>query len=287
MRVKKAVIPAAGLGTRFFPVAKGVPKEMLNIVDKPSIHYIVEEAVASGIEEILIIVSAGKESIKKYFSTDVTYKSAVANELLTDLNELLSKVKISYAEQVNLDGNGGAVLLAKEFANGEPVAVLFGDDITYSPDSAVTKQLIDAYERTGGCCILGCQEVAPEEAVKYGVVKKGECNGRLTEMLELVEKPAFEDLPSNLCSLGRFVLPNSIFEELENAPVFKGEIYLTVAIAELMKKSKVYAYNFEGVRYDLGDKFGFLKANFEYGLRSQYGARYFDMIKEHFHGKQK
>ncbi len=280
MGVKKAIIPAAGLGTRFFPVSKAVPKEMLNIVDKPSIHYIVEEAVNSGIEEILIIVSAGKESIKKYFSTEIKYSSAVANELLKDLYELLGKVKISYAEQVELNGNGGAVLLAKEFANGEPVAVLFGDDITYSPNNEVTKQLIDAFDKTGGCCILGCQEVPEQEAIKYGCVKKGAVNGRTVEMLQLIEKPTLEQLPSNLCSLGRFVLPNSIFKALEEAPIYKGEIYLTVAIDALLKTEKVYAYNFEGTRYDLGDKFGFLKANYDYGMRSQFGEKFQAFIKE-------
>ncbi len=280
MKVKKAIIPAAGLGTRFFPISKAVPKEMLNIVDKPSIHYIVEEAVNSGIEEILIIVSAGKESIKRYFSSEIKYSSPVANELLKELYDLLSKVKISYVEQKELNGNGGAVLLAKEFANGEPVAVLFGDDITYSPANEVTAQLIKAYEATGGCCILGCQEVPAEEAIKYGVVKKGAVDGRTVEMLQLIEKPTMEELPSNLCSLGRFVLPYSIFKALENAPIYKGEIYLTVAIDMLLRTEKVYAYNFEGTRYDLGDKLGFLKANFDYGMRSQFGDKYRAFIEE-------
>lgn len=269
-KVRKAVIPAAGYGTRFLPVTKGIPKEMLAIVDTPAIEYIVREAVDSGMEDILIIVSEGKDAMLNYFGANPKYDALTNRENLKGLDELLKRCKISFVTQEVLNGNGAAVMLAEEFADGEPIAVLFGDDVVYNPDYPVTRQLADAYERTGKC-IVGCQDRPSEEAVKYGVVKKGKVDGRLVEMLDLIEKPSLEQLPSNLCSLGRFILPNSIFDALRRTPLYKNEIYLTVAIDILRKEQGVYAYDFIGKRYDLGDKYGFLQANLEYGIRSKYG----------------
>ncbi|MGI6078423.1 MAG: UTP--glucose-1-phosphate uridylyltransferase [Fastidiosipilaceae bacterium] len=267
-KITKAVIPAAGLGTRFLPITKGVPKEMLSIVDKPAIQYIVEEAVDSGCTDVLIIVNKGKECIENYFSPHPVYDKLTNRKLLEGLDNLLERANITFAEQKVLNGNGAAVQVAEEFANGEPFAVMFGDDVIYNPEKPVTAQLIDAYYKTNRC-ILGCQERPDKEATKYGVVKKGKVDGRLVEVLDLIEKPDIDKLPSNLCSLGRFILPPSIFDALRRTPLYKNEIYLTVAIEILMREEGVFAYDFEGRRYDLGDKFGFFQASVEYSLRNE------------------
>lgn len=280
MRVTKAIVPAAGLGTRFLPSTKALPKEMLNIVDKPAMHYIVEEAVLSGAKDILIIVNDGKDCINNYFSKHSIYDKLKDRNNLEGLDELIKKANFHYITQTKLNGNGAAVLLAKDFAKGEPVSVLFGDDIVYSPNNPVTKQLIQAFNAVGGKAIVGCQERPLDEAVNYGVIKCGKQMGKLVEMLDIVEKPSINELPSNLCSLGRFVLPFSIFEELENAPLFRNEIYLTTALKSLTTKYGAYAYNFEGQRYDIGDKFGFLQANLEYALRSEFSDKVKDLVKE-------
>jgi len=269
MTVKKAVIPAAGLGTRFLPSTKAVPKEMMTIVDKPTLHYIVEEAVFSGAEDILIIVNDGKECINTYFGPNPVY-DALKKPALDELNDLLSRVKIQYATQHVLDGNGSAILLAKEFSNGDPISVLFGDDIIYNPDKPVTKQLIEAFEKTGGKTIVGCQRREPADAIKYGVIAYKKMDGRLTKIDDIIEKPPIEELPSDLCSLGRFVLPYSMFDTLAKTPYDRGEIILANAIRSILKTEGAYAYEFEGIRYDIGDKFGFLQANVEYALRSPF-----------------
>ncbi|NCA92133.1 UTP--glucose-1-phosphate uridylyltransferase [bacterium] len=265
--VKKAVIPAAGLGTRFLPVTKSIPKEMLAIIDKPTIQYVVEEAVESGITDILIIVGKNKNSIKNYFSKSEMYDALTNRTNLQSVDELMSKAKFSFVLQEELRGNGHAVMLARDFVAGEPFAVLFGDDIIYNPEYPCTKQLMDAFA-TSGKTILGAQNRPDAEAVNYGVIQKGKETGRLTEIVRIVEKPAIDSLPSNLCSLGRFVLPPSIFDALDRTPLYKNEIYLSLAIDLLIKEEGVFAYEFEGLRYDIGDKFGFLQANIEYALRS-------------------
>jgi len=277
--VTKAVIPAAGLGTRFLPSTKAVPKEMMTIVDKPTLHYIVEEAILSGAKDILIIVNEGKEAIPTYFSPSPRYDKLGKPELKT-LDKLLSQVHFHYAEQKVLDGNGSAILLAKEFADGEPISVLFGDDIIYNPDKPVTKQLIEAFKKTGGKTIVGCQRREPIEAIKYGVIDYKAMDGRLTKIDDIVEKPPIDKLPSDLCSLGRFVLPYSMFEALENTPLDRGEIILANAIRSILKTDGAYAYEFEGIRYDIGDKFGFLQANVEYALRSPFANKVKDYLKE-------
>lgn len=279
MKVTKAVIPAAGLGTRFLPSTKAVPKEMMTIVDKPTLHYIVEEAVLSGAKDILIIVNDGKEAINTYFSPSKVY-DALKKPALEELNDLLSSVKFHYATQKVLNGNGSAILLAREFANGEPISVLFGDDIIYNPEYPATKQLVDAFEKTGGKTIVGCQMREPIEAVKYGVISYKSIDDGLAKIEDIVEKPPIEELPSNLCSLGRFVLPYSMFDTLAVTPFDRGEIILANAIRSILKTEGAYAYEFKGIRYDIGDKFGFLQANVEYALRSPFGDKVKTYLKE-------
>ncbi|MGI6136718.1 MAG: NTP transferase domain-containing protein [Clostridiales bacterium] len=267
--VKKAVIPAAGYGTRFLPITKGVPKEMLPIYDKPTLHYIVKEAVDSGCTDILIIISEGKDAIKKYFSTEGPYSAIRDRSRLAEIDELISKANISYITQKTLNGNGAAVQLAKNFTGDDPFVVLFGDDVIKTSGDPVARQLIDAYQRTGKI-VLGVQERPDAEAILYGVVKKGKVDGRYTEVLGLIEKPSIKALPSNLCSLGRFLLTPEIYDALLNTKTNLGEIYLTDAIASLIPDNRVVAYTFEGERFDLGNKFGFLEANIQYGLESEY-----------------
>ena len=279
MKVTKAVIPAAGLGTRFLPATKAVPKEMMTIVDKPTLHFVVEEAILSGAKDILIIVSEGKEAIPKYFSPSKVY-DALKNPDLEELRDLLSSVHFHYATQEVLDGNGSAILLAKDFANGDPISVLFGDDIIYNPDYPATKQLVDAFIKTGGKTIVGCQRREPIEAIKNGVIAYDEMDGRLTKINDIIEKPPIDDLPSDLCSLGRFVLPNSMFDALEKTPYDRGEIILANAIRSILKTTGAYAYEFEGILYDIGDKFGFLQANVEYSLRSPLSDKVKSYIKD-------
>lgn len=282
--VKKAVIPAAGYGTRFLPITKGIPKEMLPIYDKPTLHYIVKEAVDSGCTDILIIVSEGKEAIKKYFAKEGPYDAIKDRKRLYEIDELVSKANISYITQKVLNGNGAAVQLAKNFTGNDPFVVMFGDDVIRSRTDPCSRQLIDAYQNTGKV-VLGVQERPDSEAILYGVVKRGKTEGRYTEVLGIVEKPQLSALPSNLCSLGRFVLIPEIYDALANTETHFGEIYLTDAISALVKENKVVAYTFEGERFDLGNKFGFLQANISFGLEGEYQRKLLEFmsktIKEH------
>ena len=282
--VKKAVIPAAGYGTRFLPITKGIPKEMLPIYDKPTLHYIVKEAVDSGCTDILIIVSEGKEAIKKYFAKEGPYDAIKDRKRLYEIDELVSKANISYITQKVLNGNGAAVQLAKNFTGNDPFVVMFGDDVIRSRTDPCSRQLIDAYQNTGKV-VLGVQERPDSEAILYGVVKRGKTEGRYTEVLGIVEKPQLSALPSNLCSLGRFVLLPEIYDALANTETHFGEIYLTDAISALVKENKVVAYTFEGERFDLGNKFGFLQANISFGLEGEYQKKLLEFmsktIKEH------
>ncbi len=279
MKVTKAVIPAAGLGTRFLPSTKAVPKEMMTIVDKPTLHYIVEEAVLSGAKDVLIIVNEGKEAINKYFSPSKVYDN-LKKPGLEEIKDLISSVHFHYATQKVLDGNGSAILLAREFSGGEPISVLFGDDIIYNPEYPATKQLVDAFIKTGGKTIVGCQMREPIEAIKYGVISYDKIENGLAKINDIVEKPPIEELPSNLCSLGRFVLPYSMFDMLASIPYDRGEIILANAIRAMLKTEGAYAYEFKGIRYDIGDKFGFLQANVEYALRSPFGDKVKSYIKD-------
>lgn len=270
MKVRKAIIPAAGLGTRFLPATKAQPKEMLPIVDKPTLQYIIEEAVASGIEEVLVIIGRNKNSIQDHFDKSVELEleleSKGKTELLEEVRRISNMVQIHYVRQIEPKGLGHAVLCAKSFIGNEPFAVLLGDDIVYA-DKPCLGQMIEAYDEYK-TSILGVQEVAPTEVNKYGIVDGKFIEDRIYKVKDLVEKPSPEEAPSNIAILGRYIINPAIFEILENTKPGKGgEIQLTDALKELANKEAMYAYVFEGRRYDVGDKQGFLEATVEYALR--------------------
>jgi len=268
--VRKAVIPAAGLGTRFLPATKAQPKEMLPIVDKPAIQYIIEEAIASGIEEILIITGRNKRSIEDHFDRAVELELMLKSQGKYDLLNLveeISDVTIHYVRQKEAKGLGHAVLCAKQFVGNEPFAVLLGDDII---DSGVPclKQLMSVYEDCPGT-ILGVQEVPEDKVCSYGIVSPVVVKDNLWRAVDFVEKPSIAEAPSRLAVLGRYILQPEIFAILEQTPPGRGgEIQLTDAIRTLaVEKQSVYAYNFEGRRYDVGDKQGYLEATVEFALK--------------------
>lgn len=269
VKIRKAIIPAAGLGTRFLPATKAQPKEMLPIVDKPAIQFIIEEAIASGIEEILIITGRNKRSIEDHFDRavelELMLKSQGKYELLGLVQEI-SDVTIHYVRQKEAKGLGHAVLCAKQFVGNEPFAVLLGDDIV---DAAVPclKQLIDVYEDYGGS-VLGVQQVPLNKVSSYGIVKPAKIKENLWQAEDLIEKPAVDEAPSQLAVLGRYIIEPEIFAMLEDTPPGRGgEIQLTDALRRLAAVRPVYAYNFEGRRYDIGDKQGYLEATVEYALK--------------------
>lgn len=269
-KVRKAVIPAAGLGTRFLPATKAQPKEMLPIVDKPTIQYIIEEAKASGIEEILIIIGHGKDSIidhfDRSFELEVNLKEHHKDELL-EMVQNIANIKLHYIRQKEALGLGHAILCAKQFVGDEPFAVLLGDDVVDSATPCL-KQLIDVYDKTNAS-VLGVQEVSKDKVSSYGIVApKSEIVERVCTVRDMVEKPNVEEAPSQLAVLGRYIITPQIFELLENtAPGKGGEIQLTDGLKELAKKEKVVAYDFIGRRYDVGSKQGFLEATVEYALK--------------------
>lgn len=268
-KIKKAIIPAAGLGTRFLPATKAQPKEMLPIVDKPAIQYIIEEAVQSGIEEILIITGRNKRAIEDHFDRNVelelTLKAQGKYDLL-GLIEELSNVTIHYVRQKEAKGLGHAVLCARQFVGNEPFAVLLGDDII-DANVPCMKQLIEVYSDKPGT-ILGVQEVAKDKVCNYGIVKAEQVKNRLWKATDLIEKPSIEQAPSQLAVLGRYIIEPEIFDLLEQTrPGRGGEIQLTDALKSLAATRPVYAYCFEGRRYDVGDKQGYLEATVEFALK--------------------
>lgn len=272
-KVTKAVIPVAGFGTRFLPATKGVAKEMFPIVNIPALQHIVNEAVESGIKDILIILSRGKDIIPNYFDLNPELEAQLLKsgkkKQVEQLRKINEAVNIQYVRQPEMKGSGAVILLAESFTGNEPFAVMFGDDVIYSPKKPVVGQLIKAYEKTG-TCILGAQTREPEEAIKYGAVIPGKVDGRLTEMLGIIEKPTIDKLPSNLVSLGRFILTSDIYKYIRKTkPAKNGEVYLTDALGVLLKDKGCYAYDFEGRRYDIGDKFGYVEATIEYALRDK------------------
>lgn len=271
MKVRKAVIPAAGLGTRFLPATKAMPKEMLPIVDKPTIQYIIEEAIASGIEEILIITGKSKRAIEDHFDRSVELENELEKknnqELLELVKDISDMVDIHYIRQKEAKGLGHAIYCAKTFVGNEPFAVLLGDDVVHNPDKPCLKQMIEAYDeyRTS---VLGVQEVAQHDVSKYGIVDGEQVSERVYTVKGLVEKPAVYEAPSNVAILGRYIINPGIFDILaETKPGKGGEIQLTDALKELALKESMYAYNFEGKRYDVGNKQGFLEATVETALR--------------------
>lgn len=280
MQVRKAIIPCAGFGTRFLPVTKVLPKELLPIVDTPALCYIVDEAVKSGIEEIMIVISPQKESIKRLFEPNVRLNEHLLSQGEKEAYELANAeigAKVSFVTQKTMDGNANAIKLCKDFVNGEPFAVLFGDDVMYvkEGEKPVTKQLIDAYYATNGASIVGCQRTSEEVARRCGVmITKSAIDDKTTLIDGIIEKPQGE-LPGALVSLGRFVLAPSIFDAIERTPYTRGETYLTDSISILAKEKDVCAYEFSARRYDIGNKEGYLEATVEYALRS-------NMLKDEF-----
>ena len=274
-RIKKAVIPAAGFGTRFLPGTKATPKEMLPIVDKPTIQYIVEEALASGIEEILIISGHAKRAIEDHFDSAPVLERELEEKGKDDLLAIVREtadINVHYIRQKKMRGLGDAILCAKSFMAGEPFAVLLGDDVVYADatkgQQPALRQLIDIYDAYGGS-VLGCQQVAPEKVSSYGIVAGKEIAGsKLLKVSDMIEKPELSEAPSNIAVLGRYIISPTIFELLEHtAPGKGGEVQLTDALKQLALVEPVWAYCFEGKRYDVGDKLGFLKATVEFALR--------------------
>lgn len=270
MKVRKAVIPAAGLGTRFLPATKAQPKEMLPIVDKPTLQYIVEEAIASGIEEILIITGRNKKSIEDHFDKSVELELELAqkgkHELLEQVRRISDLVNIHYVRQKEPKGLGHAVYCARSFIGNEPFAVLLGDDIVYGEPPCLA-QLIRQYDEHQAT-ILGVQEIPREDVKKYGIVAGQMLEDRLCKVTDLVEKPAVADAPSNIAILGRYIITPRIFELLQHArPGAGGEIQLTDALKDLARLEPMYAYSFSGRRYDVGDRLGFLEATIDFALR--------------------
>lgn len=272
-KIRKAVIPAAGLGTRFLPVTKAVPKELLPIVDIPTLQYIIEEAAASGIEEVLLVVSESKDAIKTHFAEAPDLEAFLhthgKDALCKRISAIPSIVKISYIIQEEPLGLGHAVSLAKNFANGEAIAVLLGDDVVDSQVPAL-KQLIDIYDKTGAS-ILGVQQVAQDAIHKYGIVAPSETdNTGYCTVASLIEKPSADEAPSNLAIMGRYIITPAIFDILATTAPGKGnEIQLTDALNTLASQETMIACDFNGTRYDVGDQLGFIKANIGYGLKRQ------------------
>lgn len=274
-KIRKAVIPAAGYGTRFLPATKATPKEMLPIVDKPTIQYIVEEALASGIEELLIVSGHGKRAIEDHFDSAPALEAELRKKGKTDLLQIVQEtadINVHYIRQRYMRGLGDAILCAKTFMGDEPFAVLLGDDVVYHPERPALRQLIDVYEQTGGS-VLGCQQVPDEKVSSYGIVAGEPVNGwkeKLLRVSDMIEKPSLAEAPSHFAVLGRYIIKPEIFAILENTKPGKGgEVQLTDALKVLAKLDNVYAYAFEGKRYDLGDKLGFLKATVEFALRRE------------------
>ena len=268
--VKKAIIPAAGLGTRFLPATKAQAKEMLPIVDKPTLQYIIEEAIESGIEEILIVTGRNKKSIEDHFDRSVELELELEQKgktaMLEMVQDISNMVNIHYIRQKEPKGLGHAIHCAKSFIGDEPFAVLLGDDIV-DASTPCLKQMIDAYDEYK-TTVLGVQEVAKENVDKYGILDVKHIEDRVYKVKDMVEKPAVEEAPSNIAILGRYIITPEIFNILENqTPGKGGEIQLTDALQTLATKEAIYAYNFEGRRYDVGDKLGFLEATVDFALK--------------------
>jgi len=274
MRVRKAVFPAAGLGTRFLPATKAQPKEMLPLIDKPVIQYGVEEAMASGCDQIIIITGRGKQAIEDHF--DVSYElekmleEKKKTELLKIVRQISNMIHVAYVRQKEAMGLGHAVLMARELVGNEPFAVLLADDVIDATPPCL-KQMVDVFNQMQ-CSVIATQIVEGEAISAYGVLDvkpvQDRGNGRLYEILNMVEKPKPKDAPSNLAIIGRYILTPAIFEMLaETEKGAGGELQLTDGMKLLLKREKMYAYVYEGQRYDTGDKLGFLKATVEFALK--------------------
>ncbi len=271
VRVKKAIIPAAGLGTRFLPATKAMPKEMLPIVDKPTIQYIVEEAIESGVEDIIVVTGKGKRAIEDHFDIAFELEHTLEEKGKLDILEKVrksSQVNLHYIRQKEPKGLGHAVWCARNFIGDEPFAVLLGDDIVEA-EVPCTRQLIEQFEQTGRS-IIGVQTVDVDQTHRYGIVDPGERTDQLYRVNRFVEKPPQGQAPSNLAIMGRYVLTPEIFEYLgRHEPGAGGEIQLTDAIQKLNEDQGVYAYDFQGVRYDVGEKIGFIMTTINFALRNR------------------
>jgi UTP--glucose-1-phosphate uridylyltransferase len=270
MKIKKAIIPAAGLGTRVLPASKSMPKEMLPIVDKPAIQYIVEEAVKSGITDILIITNRGKGVIEDHFDHSIELENILKargrEDTLKELDALANMANIYYIRQKETKGLGDAVLRAKEFVGNEPFAVLYGDDVIIG-DVPATSELIEAYEKYGKS-VVGIKEVSDEQVLKYCSLAVEKLDDKTYAVSDMIEKPKPHEVISNFAILGRCVLESEVFDILERTPLGAGgELQLTDAMREIAKRSGMTGVDFSGTRYDMGNKFGILKANIEVGLR--------------------
>lgn len=269
-KVRKAIIPAAGLGTRFLPATKAMPKEMLPIVDKPTIQYIVEEAIESGIEDIIVVTGKGKRAIEDHFDIAFELEYTLENKGKLDILEKVRKssnVNLHYIRQKEAKGLGHAVWCARNFIGDEPFAVLLGDDIVEA-EVPCTRQLIEQYEQTGRS-VIGVQPVSPDQTDRYGIVDPGETVGRLVQVNRFVEKPPKGQAPSNLAIMGRYVLTPEIFGYLGQHEIGAGgEIQLTDAIQKLNVEQGVYAYDFQGKRYDVGERLGFIMTTVDFALRN-------------------
>ncbi|HEV8119873.1 MAG TPA: UTP--glucose-1-phosphate uridylyltransferase GalU [Candidatus Polarisedimenticolia bacterium] len=277
-RIRKAVFPAAGLGTRFLPATKAQPKEMLPLVDKPVIQYVIEEAVASGIDQIVIVTGRGKTAIEDHFDVAFELEAMLEkrgkHELLEEVRSISDLIKVSYVRQKEPLGLGHAILQAKDLVGNEPFAVFLGDDIIYAKVPAM-RQMIDVYERCAST-VIGVERVARERSRDYGMVAVrpaalgGDGAGRVHEVIDLVEKPAPEDAPSDLAIIGRYILMPEIFRHLEKTAAGSGgEIQLTDGLRSLLREQQIFTWSIVGTRYDTGDKLGFLKATVEYALRRE------------------
>lgn len=287
-RVRKAVIPAAGYGTRFLPATKSQPKEMLPIIDKPTIQFIVEEAVKAEITDIIIITSHQKASIENHFDRslelEMVLEKSNKHEELKLIREISNLVNIHYVRQKEQLGLGHAILCAKSFVGDEPFAILLGDDIVHNDEYPAIKQLIDVYNKTQKS-VVGVQKVPQEDISKYGIVAVNNpitTQNPTTKIMDMIEKPSIEEAPSEFAVLGRYVLTPDIFELLETQEAGRGnEIQLTDAIRRLAKETDVYAHQFSGKRYDVGSKIGYLEATIDYALgRNDLKDEFIELIKQ-------
>ena len=272
MKVKKAVFPVAGLGTRFLPATKSSPKEMLPLIDKPLVHYVVEEAVAAGIENILFVTGRGKRALEDYFDISFELEALLQekgkDKAFKEIRDIADMVKIFYVRQKQALGLGHAILCAREFVGDEPFAVLLGDDIIDGMKPCLA-QLLEVHRKYRGT-VLALEKVPLEYISSYGCVKANQLSEQVFEVLDMVEKPKQEEAPSNLAIIGRYVLTPDIFPILEKQQPGKGgEIQLTDALRKLSQEKAVYGCRFEGVRHDCGDKLGFLKATVDMALKRE------------------
>jgi UTP--glucose-1-phosphate uridylyltransferase len=274
VRVRKAVLPAAGFGTRFLPASKAIPKEMMPLVDRPIIQYAAEEAVASGIEQIIIVIATGRSAIEDHFDSNISLERWLEErgdiDMLRTIRRISEVGTVAFVHQREQLGLGHAVLMAKDLVGDEPFAVLLSDDVMLNPSGEpVTRQLINAHHAHRGS-VIAVQRVDPADVTRYGILEPLHEEGRLVEIRGLVEKPSVEEAPSDLAVLGRYVLTPKIFDVLEQTPRGAGgEIQLTDAIRGLIQEQPVFGYQFEGTRHDAGTRLGWLQANVAIALESE------------------